>query len=52
MPSNLTPQQILDILTNLSQSEILQICELLGPCQASATLYDTLTILQTFNNPL
>lgn len=45
----LTPQQILDILTHLSQSEILAICELLGPCQISVTLHNTLVTLQEFS---
>lgn len=45
-----TPENVVDILTNLSESDILAICELFGPCQASITLLHTLRLMQTFQS--
>jgi hypothetical protein len=43
---NPTPQQILEILQNMTCHEINQLGELLGPCQASINLMNAIHILK------
>ena len=46
----ITPEQLLDILTDMSHADIVKLAELLGPCQMAIDLINTLTNLQDFKH--